>query len=137
MIIVLDTNIVLDALLERKPFNADAEKLLVACVGKHAGCLTANALTDIFYVVSKSIGAAKAKLAIKKMIELLEVISVSEEDCINALELPLDDFEDALVSVCAAKRGADYIISRDSGFQSANSPVTVLAPDGLIKMLEQ
>jgi len=128
MTIVFDNNIVLDALLERKPFYADAAQLLTACAGEHTGCLVANSLTDIFYVLSKFVGATKAKQSVKKLTELLHIISVSEADCINALELPMDDFEDALLASCAKKAGAEYIISRDIDFARAASPVQVMSP---------
>ena len=135
MTIVFDNNIMLDALLERRPFCDNAGKLMVACVDGHFGCLTANSLTDIFYVLSKSIGAVKAKLAVRKLIELFEILPVSDEDCIKALDSSMDDFEDALVSVCAHKRRADYIVSRDVKFIGADGPVPVIEPGELLKML--
>ena len=135
MTIVFDTNIILDALLERRPFCDDAERLLVACVNEHVGCITANSLTDIFYVLSKAIGALSAKQAVRKLAELLEIITICEDCCIQALELPIDDFEDALVSICASKRGADYIVSRDKDFLSVMDIVPVVAPDSLLKQL--
>jgi len=128
MIIVFDNNVVLDALLERKPFCGEAERLFTICVSEHTGCLTTNSLTDVFYVLAKFIGRAKAKQAVRKLIELFVIIPVSEEDCVNALELPIDDFEDALLASCAAVTGAEYIISRDVEFARAASPVRVITP---------
>ena len=128
MIVVIDNNIVLDALLEREPFNYDAEKVLMACAGDDIGCLTANNLTDIFYVLAKMIGAAQAKQSVGKLVELFEIISVNETDCINALEMDLDDFEDALLLVCAEKAGAEYIVSRDAELSGDESSVNVVSP---------
>jgi predicted nucleic acid-binding protein len=49
--ILLDTNIVLDALLTRTPWNVDAEAIFKANLGGQvAAHITANSLTDIFYV---------------------------------------------------------------------------------------
>ena len=128
MIIVFDNNIILDALLRRKPFCENAERLLTDCVSAHTGCLTANSLTDIFYVLSKFVGTTKAKESISKLVDLFEIISVNKSDCINALEMPMDDFEDALLASCAEKIGAQYIISRDVGFVNAESPIRVISP---------
>ena len=136
MIVVVDNNIVLDVLLERKPFYSDAAQLLTACVSNHTGCLTANSLTDIFYVLSKYIGAAKAKQSIKKLTGLFEIISVTEADCINALELPMDDFEDALIASCAKKAGAEYIISRDADFTRV-SPIQVIHPSEFLSIIRK
>ena len=134
MIIVFDNNIVLDALLERKPFYENAAQLMTACVSDNTGCLTVNSLTDIFYVLSKFIGTAKAKQCVRKLMELFEIIPVNESDCINALEMPIDDFEDALLASCAEKVGAEYIISRDVDFARTESPVRVISPSEFLSI---
>ena len=135
MKIVIDNNIMLDALLERKPFNESAEQILTACADIHKGCLSANSLTDIFYVLQKSIGAAAAKTTIKKIMDLFEIVSVNEEDCLNALSLPIDDFEDALVIICAKKAGAAYIVTRDELLLKTASPVPIVSPSELLEIL--
>ena len=136
MKIVIDNNIMLDALLARQPFNESAEQILTACADSHKGCLSANSLTDIFYVLQKSIGAAAAKATIKKLMDLFEIVSVNEEDCLNALSLPIDDFEDALVIVCAKKAEAAYIVTRDELLLKTTSPVPIVSPSELLEILK-
>ena len=136
MKIVIDNNIVLDALLGCQPFNEAAEKILTACVDTHKGCLSVNSLTDIFYVLKKSIDVSSAKAAIKKLIELLVIISFTDEDCLNALSLPIDDFEDALIVMCGRNEGADCIVTRDEKFLKINSHIPVLSPDVLLERLQ-
>jgi predicted nucleic acid-binding protein len=133
MRIVIDNNIILDALLERKPYFDLSAQVMTACADANKGYVTANSLTDIFYVLKKSIGAAGAKSAIRQLMELLETISINEEDCINALSLPMDDFEDALVAICARKAEADYIVTRDEEFLSQTAPVTTISPRKLLE----
>jgi len=138
MKIIIDNNIVLDALLGRHPYNEAAERILLACAEAHEGYLSANSLTDIFYVLRKLTNAQSAKAAIKKLMELLHIISVNAEDCINALELPIDDFEDALVMICAKNVAAEYIVTRDADFLSADSTasdIQVISPVKLIQIL--
>ena len=135
MIIVIDNNIALDALLRRQPFSEAAERILEACADTHIGCLSVNSLTDIFYVLRKFIEASSAKKTIYKLMELLEIISLNDEDCINALSLPVDDFEDALAVICGEKIGADYIVTRDSEFLSINSSIPIVSPEKLLKMI--
>jgi len=137
MMVVFDNNIILDALLERKPFSIEAEQLLAACASEHLGYLTANSLTDIFYVISKFAGAINAKQTVKKLADLFEIIPVSGEDCINALELPIDDFEDALIITCTARCGADCIITRNEKLLNENSsPVMIMSPQMLLDKLK-
>ena len=135
MNIVIDNNIVLDALLDRDPFCEAAKSIMTACADTHTGCLSVNSLTDIFYVLRKLIDAASAKSAIMKLIGLLKIIPIDDEDCVKALSLPIDDFEDALLLVCGIKIGADCIVTRDKEFLSANATIQILSPDKLLKLL--
>jgi predicted nucleic acid-binding protein len=128
MKIFIDNNIVIDALLTRQPFDKAAELLLKQCVDLHDGYLSTNSLTNIFYVLKKSIGAVKAKSVVKELIELYKIISVTDEDCINALFLSMNDFEDALIATCAQKIKADYIVTRDELFIKAKAPVKIISP---------
>ena len=137
MKIIIDNNVALDALLKRQPFNEAAEKILIACADKHIGCLSVNGLTDIFYVLRKSMDVPSAKAVIKKLMELLIIVPLSDEDCLNALSLPIDDFEDALVVICGKKAGADFIVSRDNDFLKTKSPVQVLSPVNILEKISK
>jgi predicted nucleic acid-binding protein len=54
--VLIDTNIVLDFLLQREPFSQDAEVLFQAIdVGEVVGYVTATTLTDIFYISRRGI----------------------------------------------------------------------------------
>jgi predicted nucleic acid-binding protein len=132
MKIVIDNNVLLDALLNRAPFNEAAEKILLGCAESHTGCITANSLTDIYYVLRKMTNAATAKKNIKKLIDLFVILPVSEEDCASALALPTDDFEDALIIECAKKAKADCIVTRDKNFLQTASPVKIISPEDML-----
>ncbi|GHU45592.1 hypothetical protein FACS1894120_0690 [Clostridia bacterium] len=56
-------------------------------------------------------------------------------DCKGAFNLPMSDFEDAVVAVCAKRAGADCIVSRDEKFIRADSGVKVIKPEELIRQL--
>jgi len=66
---------------------------------------------------------------------VVNVISITEIDINEALALPMNDFEDAVVSVCAKKANADYIVSRDEAFAKAGAIVDVITPKQLIDIL--
>ena len=132
MKIFVDNNVVIDALLQRSPFNAAAERILIACADAHRGYLSVNSLTDIFYVLRKNINAAAAKVAVQKLMELLEIVAVNDEDCLSALSLPIDDFEDALIVICGMNAGVDCIVTRDEEFLKIESIVPVMSPDELL-----
>lgn len=64
------------------------------------------------------------------------VVFVTQEDSLEALALPIDDFEDALVVICAQKAGADYIVTRDERFLQNKSLVKVINPKNLLELQE-
>jgi predicted nucleic acid-binding protein len=55
MTVVLDTNVIMDALQERPPFAAEAKEILLRAQNSEFACyFTANAATDIFYLYNKA-----------------------------------------------------------------------------------
>ena len=138
MIVLLDTNIILDALQERVPFDALAKEILKRGQAGEFTCLfTANAATDIFFLYSKARDAKSAKIAMDFLLRTYGVVSVTHEDCIDALNLPIADFEDALVVVCAQKAQAEYIITRDEEFLKSSLPVKTITPNEFVALLEK
>ena len=137
MTILLDTNIILDALQERQPFDIEAKEILKRAEGRRFSILfTANAAADIFYLYSKARDTRSAKAALDFLLNNYRAVSVTREDCITALSFPIEDFEDALAAVCAQKANADFIITRDAGFLRANLPVKIISPAKLLDMLK-
>lgn len=114
---MIDTNVILDDILNRAPNVDTARKISRLVTDEYVnGYLTANCLTDIFYVVSKSRNEAIARKTIKNLLLSFAVVSVDGEDCKMAIDSSMRDFEDALVMVCAEKADLNYIITNDKGF---------------------
>ena len=135
MKVVVDNNVVIDALQPRQPFDADAKAVFRAFgEEKIEMYVTANSLTDIFYVLrrGKEANAAKAKAVVANLMSVVSLIPLTEADCSDALSLPMYDFEDAVISVCAKKINADYIVSRDESFIKARSVTEVITPKQLL-----
>jgi len=133
---LIDTNVVLDALAARKPFHAEAESIfLLTAQEKCQGFITANSLTDIYYLVRKNASESLAREALRNLLQLFSVVDICALDCENALESPLDDYEDALVAVCASKIGSEYIITRDENFLQSHLPVPVTTPADFLQIM--
>ena len=136
MTVLLDTNVIMDALQERRPFDVEAKEILLRAQNGEFTCyFTANAVTDIFYLYSKVRDLNSARQVLKFLLATYKIVSVTYEDCTNAMSIPIEDFEDALVSACAKKTEADYIISRDDKFLREKSPVKVIEPKDFLKIL--
>ena len=137
MKVLVDTNIILDFLLQREPFLQDAELLFAAIdVGQIVGYVTATTLTDIFYIARKHTSSIKqARQAIAEILTVMEVCSVERAILESALNSGFDDFEDAVQIFSAVAQNLDAIVTRDNrGF--LNSPISVLSIQELLQQVE-
>lgn len=137
MRILADTNVIIDALTSRKPWNESAEKIfLMAANNTIEMYITANSATNIYYLIRKHLhDADTAKTIMGKLYSLVGILEVTEADCIDALASSIRDYEDAVVEKVAARQGMDYIVTRNSkDFQSGNT--NVIIPDDFVKIME-
>ena len=59
--ILIDTNILLDYLLEREPFFEDAKDVILSCAdGKVKGCIAAHSIPNMFFTQTSHIFFAYA-----------------------------------------------------------------------------
>lgn len=138
MNIMIDTNVILDDILSRTPNTETARKISrLVTDGVVYGYLTANCLTDIFYIVTKHRNTAIAKAVIRNLLMSFAVVGIAGEDCQQAIDFPMEDFEDALVVVCAQKDAMNYIVTNDKDFlNSANLSIPAINPADFLSMFE-
>ena len=138
MKIIVDTNVILDFLLSREPHMADARELFKMISQERVEAyVTASSVTDIYYVVAKRLGDVTARESVRHLLNMLGVIAVDGEDCISALDLPIADFEDALVTVCANREDVNYIISNDKEFLKVDaSLISVISTRFFLELCE-
>ncbi len=125
MRVLIDTNIILDFLLEREPFLQDAEALFQAIGSqKVVGYVTATTLTDIFYIARRQTKSIeRARQAVSTTLAVMEICPVNRIVIEAALASEMT-FEDAVQAACAVAQGLDAIITRDvRDFVDAGLPV--------------
>ena len=125
MKLLLDTNIVLDVLMDRMPFSDFAVELFSRIEdGTMIGYLCGTTITTVYYLASKSIGAPRARQEIKKLLNIFEVAPVNRHVVESALFAEFDDFEDAVIHAAACQVGADAIVTRNQkDFKKSRIPV--------------
>ena len=126
MKILLDTNVVLDVLLDREPFKEDSLNAMKDALEKgHLLYLSASAVTDIFYVLRKAIQSKQSALGhLQTLLKIVSIASVNEKIILNAFKSQVSDFEDAVVDETASSNGIDLILTRNSkDFRKANTKV--------------
>jgi predicted nucleic acid-binding protein len=134
-LVLVDTNVVLDVLLDRQP-HATASSAVWGAIetGRAIGFLSVHAITTIHYLVHKELGMARAKRTVSAILRVFEVAAVDAVVLQEALRLSLTDFEDAVTAAAAQLAGCDFIVTRDpKGFRG--SPIRPLAPEAFMPIL--
>lgn len=131
MKLLIDTNIVLDVLCNRKGFVENSSKVFKLCETKKLdGYLSAISVPNIAYILRKELSIEKLKSIIVKLNIIFSIIELKPNDLILATDLDFKDYEDALQSVCAKRIKADFIITRNTK-DFKNSPVKAITPEQL------
>lgn len=135
MKLLLDVNVLLDALLDRKPHSAASGAVWNSVERRKCDAvLGAHSITTIHYLISKESGAVKAKQTIGLLLSVFGIAPVNEKTIREALRLDWPDFEDAVTAATAASAGCDAIVTRDpKGFSL--SPIRVLTPESAAALL--
>lgn len=134
--VILDTNVVLDALAVRVPFADDAQHLMLAVARDEiAGYITTNTVTDIYYLLCRHYTTKEeARAKMETLFSVVGILEISVDDCHAALHSPMDDFEDAVLACCAARNSIDFIATRNTK-DFENSPVPQRLPAELLNFI--
>jgi len=134
MRVSLDTNVILNVLLNRAPWVKAASAIWQAVDDDSlTAYIVSCTLTNIDYIARRLTNSERAHTAVKLCLDTFEICTVEQRTLIAATALAGHDFEDNVQIACAMLYGLDAtIITRDtSGFQAAAMPV--LTPDEFLK----
>jgi predicted nucleic acid-binding protein len=133
MKVLIDTNVILDVLMQREPHFECSAEFLRLCGVKITGFIIASQTTDIFYLLCREgKDAAAAKSILIKLTDNIRVIDVTAADVKSALAGEMSDYEDALIAYRAKRQKADYIITRNEK-DFKQSPVPALSPRAFLR----
>lgn len=136
MKVLIDTNVVLDVLLERRPF-AHASSGIFALIeqSKLEGILCATTVTTLDYLLTQSLPRPTARQTLRKLLELFEIAPVNRAVLEEALQSKMVDFEDAVLDQAGWLAGAELIVTRNQkDFRYATLKVS--GPDDLLARLQ-
>jgi len=130
MRIMIDTNIILDILLERKPLVTGSLQAINRTIERNDTCfISVSAVTDIYYVLRKATHSEEiAHRQLKKIATIAHCTDVLTLDAEKAMESDISDFEDALVDAVAYRICCDYILTRNIADYSC-SKVPAVTPE--------
>jgi len=133
--VLIDTNIVLDIALNRKPFVEHASLLWrLAETGVITACVSNTSITDIFYICRKHAGKDTARSFIADILDSFSLADIDKQGFRDALHSDITDYEDAVQYVICMRNGCDALITRNKA--DYGNKVNVLDPVEVIEHLK-
>lgn len=137
MNILIDTDVLIDVALDRKPFEFHAGKLIdqlqqmpgVASIAWHS-------VANFYYLVKPQRGSKDTLLFVEDLLKFVSIAPTVTEDVLFAISLDMTDFEDGLQVAAALAARASYIVSRNAR-DFKRSPVPVVSPKGCIELFDK
>ena len=136
MKVLVDTDVLIDVALDRRPFAGPASQLLDH-LEQHpgTGCVAWHSLSNLHYMVRPSVGKGDTKDMIDDLCKFLEVSATGTADVRYALSLPVADFEDAMQVSAATAWGADRVVTRNTKHYK-KSPIPAVVPADALELLQ-
>ena len=133
MRILVDTNVFLDVIMKREPFNEKAKAFFVrARENRDEIYVCGTTLKDLSYQGHRLYHSYEMtnNLLIDIFSRITKIVGVTTDDCIEALYMD-GDYEDNLIALTADTAMCDAIISRDRKFKNFR---VVLTPEKYLEI---
>lgn len=135
MRVLIDTDVILDVLLDREPFVETSAKLLELHERNQiTGYISAITPVNVFYVVRKIRGRDAARHAVELLVHSLNLCSIDGPTLLSALTLGLTDFEDSVQCASASQSDLEAIVTRNVE-DYKESPLPIYTPVQFLVLL--
>lgn len=122
----LDTNIIVDFIVNREPFNDAAQQLFhLAAIKKISLFTSSHSIATVHYLCKKNFKEAEVRKILEDTLDFITVIPVTINILKKSLKSVHKDFEDAIQIFCAHEiRSLGCIVTRNvKDFSTAEIPV--------------
>ena len=132
MRVFLDTNVLLDVLMNRPGFVDESAAAILRCEQLAAEMWIGwHSLATIYYLLRRGRTEVEALHEIDRVLSWARVASAGDAEARRARALGFADFEDAMQAAAAEACRADWLLTRDlAGFK--NSPAPAINPTGFL-----
>ena len=135
--VLIDTDVILDLLFDRKPFSEESSQILGFCEnGKIKGFVTAIMLSNIYYLLRKTAKHEKVIANLKMLMSIMDVTSTNKKTVLDALNSDFKDFEDALQNFSAQNYNEIKVIITRNIKDYKTSSLSVMTPETYLKAIK-
>ncbi len=131
--IFLDTNILIDFILEREGADAAADILQLGEEGRVKLSVSFLTMANTAYIIRKGHTQEQLYACLSDLSAMLHTLPMTEQQLREALTQPATDFEDMLQYVCAKANGCDAIVTRNAR-HFAFSQIPVFSPTDFLRL---
>ncbi len=136
MKLLIDTNFILDIILERQPFYSNSVKVLSLAKKEDVEeYISASAVTDVSYLLYRQLkDKGRAKELLRELFEIVSVAGVTDLEIQKAMELEWKDFEGSVQYAVALLQEMNGIVTRNpSGY--GESEILVWLPEKVLELI--
>lgn len=114
MKVFLDSDVILDFLLDRQPYSDDIGQIIERSINSDLQlCVSPITITYLNYIIGRLQNKKQAHLKTKKILQLVNVENVCESTIKKAIKSRFKDFEDAVQNYCAIESNHTIILTRN------------------------
>lgn len=135
--VFMDTNVLMDVLLEREPFFASSIRVWTLCEGGSIqGLISVISFNNIFYVVRKHKSKGEAQHSLRALRAIFMSVALDGHVMNQAIDSDFRDFEDAIQYYSALRGGAKFLITRNVRDFPESDEIAVVTPEEFLAIHE-
>lgn len=132
MILLLDTDILIDVALDRAPHASASASLLDRLQARPGMAFIAwHSISNFYYLVKPTYGHGETKDFLLGLSKFIEIAPTTTRSLVGAAQLEMADFEDAMQVAAAMAAGADVVVTRNLR-DYARSPIRAVSPQAIL-----
>ena len=132
----IDTDVIIDFLIDRKPYSREAAILFTLIEQKKLrGYSSSLTFSNLYYILRKIETHNKVISKLDSLSYILNILKVEEQTIKNALKSGFADFEDSIQYFCARDNKKISIIITRNTKDYKNSEIPVMTPGDYLKTL--
>lgn len=131
----LDSDIILDFLLKRTPFNIGAKQIFRLSFNKRVKLFVSSlAIANVHYLCTKAVGKEESLLLLEELTDLVKILPVTEKEIYSAMKSGFPDFEDAVQHFLALQEPQiEGIVTRNTS-DYRKSQLAIYTPESFLQL---
>ena len=134
MIVLIDTDVLIDVALNREPYFSDSAGILdLIESGFPKAFIAWHSIANFYYITEEQNKKKNSVQFIRELLQFINIAPTTTKDALLATTLSFNDFEDALQVSAAQVCNAKYIITRNIKHYKL-SPIQAITPSQFLKL---